>query len=341
MAAKGLTLLTLADVAKSKDKQVGKVAEVLVQKLPMLNDIPYMEMNEGSIHKEEIRSALPEVYYRKANQAIAPSKSTTEERSFGSTSFESKSVMDTAVASRGGLDRIGYNRWNQATGHLQAHAIELGNLAVYGSPVSSNMKTAGLFDIYSTLDTAEETSKQIVDAGGTTSDNCSILKVHWGPQSVFGVYPKGTKAGLSRIDRSAGNKEVQIAGLDAAGNAGSFWGFEENFKTEHGLVVKDFRQAGRIANIDVANLLSGAGAADLFDLMISLNYKIDSLENGQGVWYVNRTVHAHMHKQALQKVGGGGGCTYENYQGKPVLMFLGEPVRIMDTLLNTEDRVIA
>lgn len=340
MAAKGVELLTLADVAKSKDKQIGKVAEVLVKHNEMLKDIPYMEMNEGTIHKEDIRSALPEVYYRKANQAIPASKSTIEERSFSGAEFESKSQIDQAVASRGGVDRIAYNRWNQAQGHLQAHAIEHASLMLYGSPISSNLKTAGFMDIYSTLSASEETSKQIVDAGGTGSDNTSILKVHWGERSIFGVYPKGTKSGLSRQDHSAGGKLVQIHALDVNGNPGTFWGYEEEFKTNHGLVVKDFRQGARIANIDVSNLVSGAGAADLIDLMISADYKIDSKTNGQGVWYVNRTIYAHLHKQSLTKVGAGAGLSFDNYQGEPVLMFLKQPVRLMDSLLNTEARVV-
>lgn len=339
MAAKGSNLLTLADVAKSKDKQIGKVAEVLVQHNAMLNDVPYMEMNEGTIHKEDIRSALPEVYYRKANQPIPASKTTTEERSFNGTQFESKSQIDRDVAQRGGTDRIAYNRWNQAQGHLQAHAIELSNLMIYGSPAQSNRKTAGFFDIYSTLNPAEETSKQIIDAGGTGSDNCSILKVHWGERSVFGIYPKGTTSGLKRIDHSAGGKLVKIPGIDENGNPGDFWGYEEEFVTNHGLVVKDFRQAIRIANIDVSDLISGINSADLIDLMISGNYKIDSEENGVGVWYVNRTIEAHLHKQALTKVGAGAGLTYENYQGKPVLMFLGSPIRRMDSLVTSEARV--
>lgn len=339
MAAKGAQFVTLADVAKSKDKQIGKVAEVLVQHNPILNDIPYQEMNEGTIHKEDIRSALPEVYYRKANQPIPASKSTIEERTFTGTQFESKSQIDRDVAQRGGMDRIAYNRWNQAQGHLQAHGIEHAGLLIYGSPSASNRKTAGLFDIYSTKSATEETSKQIVDAGGTGSDNCSILKVHWGERSVFGVYPKGTQAGLKRIDHSAGGKLVKIPGIDENGNAGDYWGYEEEFITNHGLVVKDYRQAVRVANIDVSDLVAGTGA-DLIDLMITADYKIDSKENGTGVWYVNRTVFAHLHKQSLTKVGSGAGLNYENYQGKPVLMFLGSPVRCVDALLNSEARVV-
>jgi hypothetical protein len=339
MAALGSELVTLADVAKSKNKQMGKVAEVLVRHDAMLNDIPYMVMNEGTIHKEDIRSALPAVYYRKANQPIPASKTTTEERTFTASHFESKSQMDGAVGRRGGLDRISYNRWNQAKGHLQAHAQELASLAIYGSPATANRKTAGFFDIYSTLATTEESSKQIIDAGGTGSDNTSILKVHWGESSVFGVYPAGTNSGLTRTDRSKGNTEVKIEGIDVNGNAGSFWGYEEGFETDHGLVVKDYRQASRIANIDYLNLVSGSGAADLIDLMISSNYLIDSLENGKGAWYVNRTIEAALHKQALTKVGAGAGLSFENFNGRQILTFLGDPIRRMDAILNSEARV--
>lgn len=340
MAALGTTLLTLADVAKSKDKQIGKVAEVLAQENPMLNDIPYMEMNEGTIHKEDIRSALPTIYYRKANQAIPASKSTTEERTFTAAHFESKSQIDDAVAKRGGVDRIAYNRWNQAQGHIQAHAIEHASLTIYGSPLTGTRKVAGFFDIFSTLSASEPTSKQIIDGGGTGSVNSSLLLVHWGERSVFGIYPAGTTAGLKRTDRSMGGKLVPINALDSAGNAGTIWGFEEQFEIDHGLVVKDYRQCARVANVDVANLKSGAGAADLLDLMISAHYKIWNPQNGTGVWYVNRTIEAFLHKQSLTKVGAGAGLRFDNYQGQPCVMFLGNPVRRSDALLTTEAQVV-
>lgn len=340
MAALGIKLVTLADVAKSKNKGIGNVAEVLVEENAMLEDIPYMEMNEGTIHKEDIRSSLPDVFYRKANQAIPASKTTIEERTFNAAHIESKSQIDGAVARRGGLDRIGYNRWNQAMGHIQAHALEHADLTIYGSPVTANRKVAGFFDIYSTLSASEETSKQIVDAGGTGSDNTSILLVHWGERSVFGIYPAGTQSGLKRTDRSKGNVEVQIAANDSNGDAGTLWGYEEQFEMDHGLVVKDYRQAARVANVDIVNLKSGVGATDLFDDMISAHYKIHNPNNGKGVYYVNRTLEAFLHKQALTVVGAGAGLTFENFDGKRILTFLGFPVKRSDALLNTEARVV-
>jgi len=338
MAAIGNSV-TLLDVSKSANKMIGAVAEVLVQENPMLLDIPYQMMNEKTIHKEDIRSALPAVYYRKTNQAIPSSKTTTEERTFSGSHFESKSQMDAKVASRGGMDRVPYNRWNQAQGHLQAMAIEHANLTIYGSPDGSPLKTPGFMDIYSSLSASEETSKQIIDGGGTTGDNTSILLVGWGERSIFGIYPEGTQAGLKRIDRSVGGKEVPINALDSTGAAGTIWGYEEQFEIDHGLVVKDFRQASRICNIDPALLLSGVGAADLIKLMIRAKYKIHNIQNGNFVWYVNRTIEAFLHLQALTAVGAGSGLTYGNYQGETVLMFLKMPVRRSDALLNTEDRI--
>ena len=339
MAALGTKLVTLADVAKSKDKQIGKVAEVLSQENPMLMDIPYMEMNEGTIHKEDIRSALPAVYYRKANQAIPASKSTIEERTFQASHFESKSQMDEKVASRGGMDRIAYNRWNQAQGHLQAMAQEHASLVIYGSPESSTLKSAGLADVYSTLATSEAVSNQIIDGGSSDSDLTSIYLLHWGERSIFGVYPAGTQAGLKRTDRNKGGQLVPIDALDSNGDAGTIWGYEEQFDIDHGLVVKDYRQGARIANLDISNLQTGSGAADLIDLMISAAYKIHNPQNGNGVWYVNRTIEAFLHKQALTKVGAGAGLSFENFAGMPILTFLGRPVRRSDALLNTESQV--
>lgn len=335
MGALGGSLVTLADVAKSKNKQIGKVAEVLMVEHPMIGHIPYKEMNEGTRHIEEIRSGLATVYYRKANQAIPASKSTTEEREFKAAHFESKSQMDEKVANRGGADRVAYNRWNQAQGHIQAMANEHASLTMYGSPVSDARKVAGLTDFFGSMSASEPTSAQIIEGGGTTGDNTSIWKIHWGENSVFGIYPAGEGAGLKRKDRGF----VQINALDSAGAAGSFWGYEEQFEIDHGLVLKDYRQVARIANIDPALLLSGASAADIIDLMISANYKIHSLNNGKGHWYMNRTALAFLHKQALTKVGAGGGLSFDNFEGKKILTFLGDPIFSEDTILNTEDRV--
>jgi len=334
MAVKGIGFVTLADVAKKGDK----VAEVLTLKNSMLMDIPYMEMNEKTIHKESIRSYLPAPVYRKANQAIAAQKTGIEERTFTAAHFESRSQMDAKVAERGGKDKIAMNRWNQAQGHIQGMANEHAKLIVYGSPSGEGDKNIGFNDVYYTVNAAVETSKQVVDAGGTGSDNTSILMVNRGPQSIFGVYPAGTQAGLKRTDYSAGGKLVQLQGLDTSGNPGTFYGYDEIFEIDHGLVVKDFRQACRIANVDVSNAKANVSAADLIDLLITASYRLDDAQGA--IIYLNRTMHGVLHKQARTSVSVGGGLTFDNYEGQKLLHFNGMPIRIQDSISNTEARVV-
>lgn len=337
MAAIGSNLVTLSDVAKGKNAQIGKVAEVLVQSNPILDHIPYMEMNEKTVHIESLRSNLPSVYYRKANQPIPASKSRIEERSFSAAHFESKSQIDVMVAARGGSEKVAFNRWNQAQGHIQAMAQEHADLLIYGSPTDDARKVAGFFDVLSTLTSTEPTSKQMVSAGGSGSDNTSVLFVDWGPNTAFGVYPAGTSAGLKRED----NGKVQIIGTTETSATGTFWGWEEQFMIDHGLVIKDYRATARVCNIDVSDLKSGGtAAADLLKLMTRAHYRIPAaVRTKSGYVYMNSTLASFLHEQALDKVGAGGGLTFANYQGEQVMMFLGRQVIITDALLNTEAAV--
>lgn len=341
MAVRNTGWVTLKDASKVMRLGEREVAEVLVQSQPMIADCPATVMNEGVRHIESLRSDLPAVYYRKANQAIPASKTTIEDREFQAAHFESKSQLDEAVAKRGGVQNIAKNRQNQAKGHIQAMANEHADLFIYGSPAGDHRKVPGLADIFSTRAATEPTSKQIIHAGGSGSDNTSMWLIYWGEQTVFAVYPEGSEYGLTRKDRSPGDS-IQISTLDINGAPGTFWGYEEDFMVDHGLVVKDYQAVARVANIDVSDL-AGGSPPDLLKFMTRAHYKVPArireAMKGKGFWYTNSTITAFLHEQALTKVGAGGGLTYQNYQGEQVLMFLGNVVREMDTILNTEATV--
>ena len=336
MAVLGVDYLTLGDAKKFLEHGVADVAEVLRKAVPIVNDIPYVAMNKKVKHIVAMRSDLPTVYYRKANQAIPASKTTIEEREYVASHFESKSVMDAKVAENGGKDRVQANRWNQAEGHIQASAHELADLILYGSPEEDHRQVPGIFHILSTLNTSEPTHKQIVDAGGVGSDNSSILFVSWGPKKVYGIFEEGTQAGLKRTDRGS----VQIPGTTEAGGTGWYWGYEEDFEVEHGLCVEDYRAMARVANIDVSDLKTPADAANLMKLMTRALYRIPPmLRQQKGMVYVNSTIMSFLDEQAQALVGAGGGLTYQNYQGEQVMYFRGWKLQEMDNLLTTEARV--
>lgn len=336
MAVLGVDYLTLGDAKKFLEHSLADVAEVLRKAVPIVNDIPYVAMNKKVKHVVALRSDLPTMYYRKANQAVPASKTTIEEREFVASHFESKSVMDQKVAEYGGKDRVAQNRMNQAEGHIQAAAHELADLILYGSPEEDHRQVPGIFHILSTLNPAEPTSKQIVDAGGVGSDNSSILFVSWGKGKVYGIFEDGTQAGLKRTDRGL----VQIPGTTEAGGTGWYWGYEEDFEVEHGLCVEDYRALARVANIDVSDLKTPADAANLMKLMTRALYRIPPmLRQMKGKIYVNSTIMSFLDEQAQALVGAGGGLTYMNYQGEPVLSFRGWMIQEMDNMLTTEARV--
>ena len=50
MAVLGIDLLTLADAKKFLPHEVGDVAEIMRKAVPIIDDIPYIEMNKGVKH---------------------------------------------------------------------------------------------------------------------------------------------------------------------------------------------------------------------------------------------------------------------------------------------------
>ena len=337
MAILGADYLTLADAKQFLDHSVADVAEVLRKATPIVNDVPYVAMNKKVKHVVTMRSDLPKVYYTKANEATPASKTAIENREFVASHFETKSVMSQKVAEYGGKDRVAQNRLNEAEGHIQACAHELADLILYGSPVTDSKQVPGIMHILSSLSATEPTSKQIVDAGGTGSDNASILFVSWGPKKVYGIFEEGTQAGLKRTDRGL----VQIPGETAAGAAGWYWGFEENFEVDHGFAFEDYRAMARVANIDVSDLKTPAQAADILKMMSRALYKIPPMLRAQkGKIYMNSTLISFLDEQALAKVGAGGGLTYMNYQGEQVLSYRGWVIQEQENMLNTEARVV-
>src|SRR6185369_6127768 len=86
----------------------------------------------------------------------------------------------------------------------------------------------------------------IVNAGGTSANsNTSIWLIGWGQNTVHGLFPKGSKAGLQVRDMG------EVALTDANNNV--YQGYRTHFKWDCGISVRDWRYVVRIANINVNN----------------------------------------------------------------------------------------
>jgi hypothetical protein len=208
---------------------------------------------------------------------------------------------------------------------------ELAQTLIYGNAGLAPEEFTGLAPRYSSLSAGN--AENIVDAGGVGSDNTSIWLVSWGEETVHGIFPKGSKAGL--VHEDFGEVTVEVT----AGVAGNrMRALQERYQWKAGLVVKDWRYIVRIANIDYSDLI-GATPADLVDFMEAADEIIPN-DLGRRVFYMNRRARRILRKIARTDVTAGGGLTFDNFEGKRILMFGETPIRRVDAILGTEARVV-
>jgi hypothetical protein len=329
--ALGAGALTLLDWAKrlDPDGKVPKIAELLTQSNEMLDDMQWKEGNLPTGHRSTIRTGLPTVYWRMLNQGVPPSKSTTAQVDDQAGMMEAWSEVDKDLALLNG--NVSAFRLSEAKAFLEAMNQEMASTLIYGNGGLAPEEFTGLAPRYSVIAGAANASN-IIDALSTGSDNSSIWLVAWGEDTVFGIFPKGSKAGL--VHEDYGEVTVEVT----AGIAGSrMRALQERYQWKGGIVVRDWRYVVRIANIGAADLAGGT-PPDLISLMEQADEIIPN-SLGRKVFYVNRRVSRYLRKFVRTSVAAGGGLTFENFAGKKIMSFDGIPIRKTDALLITEARV--
>ena len=152
--------------------------------------------------------------------------------------------------------------------------------------------------------------------------------------TIHGIYPKGSIAGIQHKDLGEG-VESNAGGTTGANQLV----YRDQFSFQGGLVVKDWRYAVRVPNIDISNLVGKSNAADLIELMIKAIHRLPSLNNVKPVFYMNRSCHQMLDIQKRDDVQSGGQLSYDVVDGKPVMSFRGIPVKKCDQLTETESVV--
>lgn len=322
--------LTLVDLAKrlDPDDQVARIIELLAQTNQILEDMTFIEGNLVTGHRTTVRTGLPTVAWRMMNAGTVPSKSHTAQIDEQVGMLDAWSQVDKALAELGG--NAGAVRLSEARAFLEAMNQELASTLFYGTAAAPE-EFVGLAPRYS--DSTAGNGDNVIKAGGVGSDNTSIWLIAWDPETITGIYPQGSKAGISHED----------LGVETVENAGGVTGalmraYRDHWMWQAGIALKDWRYVVRICNIDVSDLAGGT-PADLIDLMERAEEIIPN-ELGRRAFYVNRTVRRHLRKQYRADVSAGGGLTFENVSGKRVAFFGTTPVRISDALLNTEAPVV-
>jgi hypothetical protein len=334
MATLGINALTLADAAKRKDPsgKTAKIVELLSQTNEILNDMLFVEGNLPTGHRVTVRTGLPTAYYRLTNQGVPSSKSTTAQITENAASLEARSEVDKDVAELGG--DVNATRMSESMSFLEAMNQQQAQTLIYGTAANPE-EYVGFAARYN--DTSELNGENIQLAGGAGSDNTSIWLAGWGENTVFGVYPQGSSAGLKQTDLGLADA------FDA--NNDRFRAYMEHYEWKNGLVVKDWRYVTRIANIDVSDLsaLTGTQAVtastSIIKLMSKAMDRLPTLNGVKPVFYVNRTVASNLKIIGLEKSSAA--VTVQeglNQFGDTIftIRFLGIPVRVVDAITNTE-----
>lgn len=339
---------TLLDIAKSFDPQ-GKVA-IVAELLNQSNEIiQYMNFVEGNLptgHKAVVRAGLPTVTLRQFYKGVSPSKSGRATIEDVCAILEGRNEIDQDLAELNG--NTAAFRLSEGLAFVESMNQSFAQQVIYGDTTTNKDGILGLTPRYSSL--SATSGANVISAGGAGADNTSVWLVVWGAETVTGIFPKGSKAGLNQEDLGV------IDAFDSSNNR--YRAYAERWQWKFGLHVKDWRYAVRIANIDISDLTGQTGtqaitaATWINKLMIKALARIPSMGMGTPTFLASRTVKEMLAIGALDKSQNALSFTEATNQYGKVgpgsvagtgtgikggqLLFMGVPVLTVDQILATE-----
>src|SRR3990172_9077289 len=331
MVTLGANVLTLADWAKrlDPDGKVPSIVELLSQTNEILMDMRWLEGNLPTGHRTTVRTGLPTAAWRLLNQGVQPTKSRTVQIDEATGMLEAWSEVDKDLAELNG--NTSAFRLSEAQSFIEAMNIEMAQTLFYGNSSLDPEEFTGFSVRYS--DTTAGNGQNIVLGGSAVgqTDNMSIWLVVWGPNTVHGIFPKGSKAGLIHEDLGLVTVET------SAGIVGTrMRAYQDRWQWKCGIALKDWRYTVRIQNIDISALVAKVAAADLIELMIKATHRIPNINLGKCVFYMNRTVFQMLDIQRRDDVIAGGGLVYMDVDGRLTPTFRRIPIRLCDALTEAE-----
>jgi len=347
MATLGLLgKVTLLEWAKTLDPDgsTAKVAELLTQSNEVLTDMPFIEGNLPTGHRTTVRTGIPPGIWRQMYQGVPPAKTLRAQITDACGILENRNEIDKDLADLNG--NTAEFRLSEAGGIIEGLNQQLAQTLIYGNTAITPERFMGLAPRFGAISGAAN-AQNIISAGGAGAVNTSVWLVVWGPDTVTGIFPKGSKAGLLHQDLG------EIDAFDA--NQNRFRAYADRWQFKIGLTVRDWRYVVRICNIDTTDLVTQAttqantAATLLIKLMIRALARIPFMGKGTAVFYANRSVKEMLAIQALDRsqnaVAFQPGAQQFGQQGpgsvnNGTVTVLGVPVRTVDQILSTEAVVV-
>lgn len=318
---------TLLDQVKRMDPDgsIANIVEMLEQKNPILQDATFLEGNLPTGHRFVSRTGLPSVSWRRFNEGVTAGKSRTDQIDESCGMLVGRSVVDVQLAKLNGNEAA--FRASEDKAFLSSLNNEVATGVFYHSTKTAPEKFHGLAPRFDSTTAVGGSQIILHDPAGNPAgaDQSSIWFVTWGPDTCFMIYPKGSMAGIESAD--LGEQLVD----DGSGK--TFRAYVTEWTWKLGLCVKDWRYVARVANLD-KSALSGTGDT-IIPAMIQAYSQLQDHNSGRMAIYVNRTVHTYLWLQG-RNAAKNSTLSVDAVEGKPVLSFMGIPIRVCDALATSE-----
>ncbi len=320
----GNTAFTLEEWGKRLNPggKIDTIIEILKKTNEVLDDMMFVEGNLATGHRTTMRTGLPSVTWRKLNQGVQPSKSTTVQVVDACWMCEGYAEVVKSLAELNG--NTSAFRLSEDLSFMEAFNQEMATKVFYGDHTLAAEEPLGLAPRYPYLD-----SPNVIDFGGSGVDLTSIWLVSWGANTIHGIFPKGSKAGLQHSDKG------QVTLEDSVG--GRYEGYRTHYKWDTGLCVRDWRYAVRMCNIAATGTTNNI-ISNLVDMVKAVNL-VPNLNFGRTVIYCNKTIKTQFDVAAYNKVTPA--IYTEDAGGKSITKFMQIPIRRCDAITDAETALVA
>ena len=333
LSGRNLTLVDLVNIL-DPNGAVANVIEILNATNEILEDMSWMEGNLTDGHQSTIRTGIPAPTWRRLYGGVQPTKGTTAQIKDTCGMLEAYCEVDKKLFQLNNMS----NAWrlSEDAAHMEGMNQEVAQTLFYGNEGDAPDEFTGLAPRFNSKSAAN--GDNIIDAGGTGTDNASIWLVVWGDMTIHGIVPKGSKAGF----------QMENLGQDTKVNSdGTMYEvLRTHYMWDLGLTVRDWRYVVRIANIDKSSLTNRWNAgqfqsgANLPSLMFRAMRLIPNLSMGRPAFYMSRDIATWVAEQTAAAVQGSTLVTGEvGGDGRYTERFKGLPMRRVDAISGDESQV--
>lgn len=348
MALINSTQLGLFDLTKRLDGS-GKlvdIAEIAVKQNDILDDMLFVECNDGSGHKINARMGYPAPTWRELNNGVEFVKSDVQVLRetcglMGSMVRVDAKAVELAGGGKAASARTAEEKTAVANlfaqeiiGVTQGMSDEAASIIIYGSLAADSKKFTGLAPRYSQLTGESATKQNVLDAVGNAGAlNTSIWLVVHGGIGLKGIYPKNTKAGIQHVQVNNGTPV-----LTDAPNGGQYLAYVDELSWNLGIALENWETCVRIANIDTTKLLTDdAYVKTILKKMVQASEIVSKFRMGKACFYMNRLTRTALRLGYLERSANT--ITFDSVAGKQAMQFGEIPVRLCESIINTEAKL--